>query len=215
VTRPPFGAFKHRSRPTAGAESVADALRADVVIVGFGYAGLATLLHLVRFGERRKVVVVAHDASGLGLAYGTREAEHLLNVPAERMGALAGDPENFARWLVTPAAASAAAAIDARLPGPLDYVPRALYGSYLASLRDRIEARAQEREISITWLSADADDLDHGANGWVITAGRRIIEADACVLAIGNERRRVFRGTRAPGPASGSMDPRGRASGRL
>jgi len=206
VTRPPFIASERRSRRTAGAESVADALRADIAIVGFGYAGLASLLHLVRVGERQRVVVVAHDTSGLGLAYGTSEAEHLLNVPAERMGAVAGDPENFASWLVTAAAANAAAVIGARLPGPLDY-PRALYGSYLASLHDHIEVQAQEREISIAWLSADAEDLDRGANGWEITAGRRVIEADACVLAIGNERRRVFGDLEHPALHPGAWTP--------
>ena len=193
MTDSAFSSFRPRAPGAAGRAGAGEAVRADVAIVGFGYAGLATLLHLVRVAERCSVAVVARDASGLGLAYSTREPGHLLNVAAERMGAVAGQPEHFAGWLRTPAAASAAAALAVPLPGALDYAPRALYGSYLRSLLELAVRLARERQIRISWLRADAEAIEPGGRGgWVIATAPRAVEANACVLAIGNEPRRVF-----------------------
>ena len=102
----------------------------DAAIVGFGFAGLATLAHIVAAAsEPMRVAIVAGDLSGHGLAYGTREPGHLLNVPADRMGAWAQVPEDFDSWLRTSAAERCCASLGVAVPATEDYAPRALFAA--------------------------------------------------------------------------------------
>jgi len=109
----------------------------DVAIIGGGFSGLITLVHLLRnLASTRpgaKLALLERRARpGPGVAYGACDTVHLLNVPAGRMGAFPEDPGAFHRWL------------ESREPGrhaPGDFVSRALYGRYLlelaaAALRD-------------------------------------------------------------------------------
>ena len=95
-----------------------------VVIVGAGAAGTLQALHLARAGAA-PVLVERGERPARGVAYGTTRPEHLLNVPARRMSALADDPGHFGRWF-----AERAGGTDE------DYAPRMLYGDYLGELLD-------------------------------------------------------------------------------
>lgn len=56
-----------------------------VTLIGNGFSALATARQLLKRG--RRVRIVGPEAGfGRGTAYGAARAEHLLNVPAERMG---------------------------------------------------------------------------------------------------------------------------------
>jgi uncharacterized NAD(P)/FAD-binding protein YdhS len=165
---------------------------ADLAIVGFGFSGLATLMQLVRRATALTVAVVASDRSGLGLAYRTVDPLHLLNVQANRMGAWAHDPEHFAAWLLTPAAAAACATLGVPAPGPVDFAPRALYAHYLSGLREDALREAPQRAITVRWIDARADSIVPGRGGWSITAGGSSLTARRCVLATGNDPQHVF-----------------------
>lgn len=95
----------------------------DVAIVGGGFSGLVALVHLCRALPSGKFAVIeCHPRRAPGVAYGGCDDEHLLNVPAGRMGPIADDMGSFHRWL------------DARMPGkfrPDSFAPRALFGEYL------------------------------------------------------------------------------------
>lgn len=104
----------------------------DVAIVGGGFSGLMTLVHVLRNSPRKRVVVVEREPRwSPGIAYGACDPHHLLNVPAGRMGVVSDDPSGFHRWL------------DERTPGvhaPGDFVPRALFGEYLnEEIQKRLE----------------------------------------------------------------------------
>lgn len=133
----------------------------DVAIVGFGFAGLATLAHLVdRTAKPLRVAVVAPDASGHGLAYGTRNPAHVLNVLADRMGAWAHAPEDFSRWLRDSSTAERCCeSLGVPIPGPEDYAPRALFACYLDSVRELTLRHAHEKGVEILWITATADRL--------------------------------------------------------
>jgi uncharacterized NAD(P)/FAD-binding protein YdhS len=85
--------------PSALPESPAQQPAAPVVIVGAGFSGTLLAINLLRLGAH--VVLVERDSSRLarGLAYGTREPEHLLNVRASNMSAFPDDPGHFLRWM--------------------------------------------------------------------------------------------------------------------
>ena len=77
--------------------------RPVVVVAGAGAAGTLTALHLVRTSCRRStpLEVLLLDPTGRrgrGVAFGTPEEEHLLNVPATGMSALPEDPGHFVAW---------------------------------------------------------------------------------------------------------------------
>ena len=95
-----------------------------VVIVGGGFSGVATAVALLRQWPRaRPLQVTIAERSGTigrGVAYSTPDARHLLNVPAERMSALADRPAHFAAWAKAHGATGR-------------YLPRALYGDYVQS----------------------------------------------------------------------------------
>lgn len=80
--------------------------RPVVAIAGAGAAGTLTALHLVRESGRRStpleiLLLDPADRWGRGVAFGTTDDQHLLNVPASGMSALPEDPSHFLHWLQT------------------------------------------------------------------------------------------------------------------
>jgi uncharacterized NAD(P)/FAD-binding protein YdhS len=132
-------------------------------IVGGGAAGALQALHLKAAGIGDIALIERARQPGKGVAYSTRRPEHLLNVPARRMSALAGDLDHFTRWY-----AAKAGGTDE------DFAPRMLYGDYLAGLLE---------EAGIAATHGEAIDVGGGA---VMLADGRRIAADAIVLAPGN-----------------------------
>jgi uncharacterized NAD(P)/FAD-binding protein YdhS len=147
--------------------------RRHVAVIGGGAAGTLQALHLLRAGIGRVTLVERERAPGRGVAYSTKRPEHLLNVPARRMGAFADDGGHFVRWL------------EARQGGGRaeSFVPRMVYGDYLASL------------LALAPVEIVAGEaVDVAADGRVRLADGRMIAADAAVLAPGNFRPATPRG---------------------
>ncbi|HEY0279282.1 MAG TPA: FAD/NAD(P)-binding protein [Solirubrobacterales bacterium] len=113
-----------------------------VAIVGGGAAGTVAATHLLREPRSRgalEITLIDRDgAFGAGVAYGTADPLHLLNVPAVRMGAIHGHPEHFHEWLAErgdPVAEEA-------------FMPRGVYGSYLRDILARAEREARNARLS-------------------------------------------------------------------
>jgi uncharacterized NAD(P)/FAD-binding protein YdhS len=161
----------------AGAEGPMPSRR-RVCIVGGGASGLLTAIHLVReavAGGRAVHVDVIEERAllGVGVAYSTSDPQHLLNVPAGGMSALPDVPDHFTRWAVRKGYAR----------GPLDFAPRAVYGSYLRRTLAGVETPSASthairgRAIRVVPTAAGVDvHLDDG---------RRVV-ADEVVLATGS-----------------------------
>lgn len=135
-----------------------------VVVVGAGFSGMMTAVHLRRAGAE----VTCIDRSGRwgeGLAYSTNEAAHRLNVPAACMSAFADEPAHFAAWLADRDGSDGAS-----------FATRTGYRAYLNHVLDEVRDH-------IRFLRDDAVAV--GANGVALSSGETVI-ADAVVLASGN-----------------------------
>lgn len=148
-----------------------------VAVVGAGFSGVMTALHLLRRSRRVKVVLIERRSPiGLGPAYATDDPAHRLNVRAGNMSAWPDRPDDFALWLKDQA-------LDV---GPAGFATRGDYGRYLqrqlSSLAEGPEAvgRLMITPDEITAIVPDGD-------GWTLTCGMgRPIAADAVILALGN-----------------------------
>ena len=72
----------------------ADRVRSDVAIIGGGASGTLTAIHLMA-SRAHDLCTTLHDASGelgQGLAYGTTDRRHLLNVRSRHMSAFPDIP---------------------------------------------------------------------------------------------------------------------------
>jgi uncharacterized NAD(P)/FAD-binding protein YdhS len=103
-----------------------------IAIIGGGFCGTMAAVNIVRLANEPLQVVLVNDRHplGRGVAYGTTQGEHLLNVAARNMSALPDHPEHFLNWLRT--------RVDyADIPDPQlreMFVPRRVFGDYLRSL---------------------------------------------------------------------------------
>jgi len=153
-------------------------IQRPVVIIGGGAAGTLVAAQLLREAQGPIAVALVERAgrAGHGVAYGTVDEEHLLNVPAGRMSALPDEPDHFLRWLDDPTAT------------PRDFVPRRRYGDYLRDLLDA-SARAAAPGVVLQRIRAEVVDVRPTATGAVVVClGGERIEARHVVLAIGNPR---------------------------
>jgi uncharacterized NAD(P)/FAD-binding protein YdhS len=125
------------------------------------------------------------------VAYSTREAAHLLNVPAGRMSAWPDRPDDFVQWA-------------GRRHGPVqatDFLPRAWYGEYV---RESLLTTAQQARAAAEFVVV-FDEVRrvarHPAGGWMVHLGREpSVRADAVVLAIGHRPPSDPAGLRWSGP---------------
>jgi uncharacterized NAD(P)/FAD-binding protein YdhS len=148
-----------------------------VAIIGGGFTGATLAAQLLRkSGGGVSVALIERSARlGRGVAYSTECAEHLLNVRAKDMSAYLEDPEHFLAW--------------ARLnhdpaDSPDDYLPRPLYGQYIASvLQQEIDRHpgqlehVQDEAVSVARVGDSAEIR--------LRSGRTLFAGKA-VIALGN-----------------------------
>lgn len=162
----------------------------DVVIIGAGFSGSLTAIHLLADGDggQRPVSLALIErelsAFGRGVAYGTACPRHLLNVPAGKMGAFPDRLDDFLLWLQ--AHPEETAAVGMTEVGAGTFAPRVLYGKYLTSLLQDAEASAPGRLRRIAGEAMDIVPVD-GEDGPLrveLADGRRL-RANRVVLALG------------------------------
>src|SRR5262245_36293502 len=95
-----------------------------IVVVGAGFSGTMVAVHLAREAQAPCDIGLLERSGrfGPGVAYSTRHAVHLLNVPACQMSAFPDDDSHFVRWAQerTPATRDG------------DFLPRRVFGEYVA-----------------------------------------------------------------------------------
>lgn len=151
-------------------------------IIGGGFTGCLLAVHLLRTATPGTAITLIERAGSLGrgLAYGTDNPEHLLNVRAENMSAFDGDPRHFHAWLTERFGAEPGAA-----PSPSAFVSRAVYGAYVSDVLQRaIAAQAGSARISIVTGLATA--LHSEAQPAVSLADGRRLSFDRLALCFGN-----------------------------
>jgi uncharacterized NAD(P)/FAD-binding protein YdhS len=149
-----------------------------VLVVGGGASGALTAANLLRAaGPGRAVdvrVIERESVIGPGLAYRTTDPRHLLNNYAARLSVFEQEPDHLLRWC-------AARGLRAE---PQSFLPRQLYGRYLADVLATTPVPEGSRLHRVRGEVVDVEPLERGfavhqACGW-----RH--EADVVVLALGN-----------------------------
>lgn len=148
-----------------------------IAVIGAGFSGVMTALHLLRQNAPAKVVLVERRSPiGLGAAYATDDPAHRLNVRAGNMSAWPDRPDDFVNWLSGQNLAL----------GPADFATRSDYGRYLQSLLTAL-AEGPDAAGRLLIVPDEIMAIEPVGDGWTLTCAMgRTIAADAVVLALGN-----------------------------
>ncbi|HUB15337.1 MAG TPA: FAD/NAD(P)-binding protein [Acetobacteraceae bacterium] len=169
-----------RKRPQAGPA------RRRIGIVGAGFSGTMLAVHLLH-ELRAPADIFLFDragAFGRGLAYSTRNPQHLLNARVANMSAFNDDPQHFIRWLW---ADDDALGYSLSVPPTGHaFVSRATYGAYLADVLR--EASGESRHgAALHRLASDVVGLRREGDGLRLDcADGPAMAVDQAVLCVGN-----------------------------
>ena len=150
-----------------------------ITIIGGGASGTLTAVNLLRNNadtESHINLIERQSRVGRGVAFGTRQDTHLLNVPAARMGAFPDKADDFHNWLTE----------NGHHHDGHDFVARKLFGDYLRHVFNRaVEDSNNNSTIEI--IDDEAVDLSVDNDGaQVILRSGEIVLTDKVVLAFGN-----------------------------
>ena len=163
----------------------------DIAIIGGGFCGSLVAAQLMKKGDSKLNILMIEKSvtPARGVAYGTLDPYHILNVPANQMGAYPEAPDHFYKWLVDHQNAwrhSDPTFVDIEL-SPHAYIPRHLYGFYLSNLLGEASFEALEKGIQLDLIHDEAVDIQpnlcHTLE--VILASGDKIEAQKVILALG------------------------------
>jgi uncharacterized NAD(P)/FAD-binding protein YdhS len=147
-----------------------------VVIVGGGASGTLAATHILRRVGRGAAVVLLEprDRPGVGVAFGTPDAWHRVNVPAITMSGLPDDPDHFRAF--------AGCAPDA-------FPPRRVLGAYLGTLLEnaRTASDASFEHVRARAARVRPSGGEDGAGLAVDLESGASLPADVVVIATGNE----------------------------
>jgi uncharacterized NAD(P)/FAD-binding protein YdhS len=149
----------------------------DVVIIGGGLSGTLLSMQLLLHNEQAPLRISLVEQSAdltTGVAYGTREYSHLLNVPAGKMSLFPSQPDHFTQWLLIQ-----------ELPfSGNDFVPRPVYAKYIRDTFDKAIEQFPGRIYPVTGQAVDlriagSKVVVRLRNGWRLRCSQ-------VVLALGN-----------------------------
>lgn len=147
----------------------------DVAIVGCGFSGLMSAVRMAAAAPGTIMSVFERRSRpGPGVAYGACDGEHLLNVPAARMGAFAEKATAFHDWL------------EREFPGRYgssDFAPRAQFGRYLL---ETAQGSLGASSVKPRFVSDAVVHLERHAFGFeLLLASGRTVLTRGVVLAVG------------------------------
>lgn len=160
----------------------------DVAIVGAGFSGALVAANLLRKAEAPLRIALFEKEPrrmGRGVAYGTEDDCHLLNVPARNMSAFPDLPDHFLEWALR----HSERLVDGRWVtevSPSAFLPRRGYGEYIVSLLAESEGMArpgvvlERRQAEIVGIAA----LRNGVR--LVAASGEVPIAGRAALALGN-----------------------------
>ncbi|HEX7856940.1 MAG TPA: FAD/NAD(P)-binding protein [Sphingobium sp.] len=145
-----------------------------IAIVGGGFSGTLLAINLLRYSSAHVLLVERDpDKLGRGLAYGTDNPEHVLNVRASNMSAFPDAPDHFSRWLG-----------EEDREGANRFVPRRVYGRYLA---EQLQAARDVAPVRLTLVEGQVIAAQRQGKGWTLgLADGSKQECALLVLAQGN-----------------------------
>ena len=148
-----------------------------VAVVGGGASGVLLAARLLDASVAQAVHVSIVDPSGglaAGVAYGTDDPEHLLNVRASGMSADPSQPGDLVEWMK-----------ERSLGGPDTFLPRREFRKYLQEhLADAAE-RATSATLEVLTDQVVAVEITSESTQLKLASGT-VVVADYVVLAIGN-----------------------------
>jgi uncharacterized NAD(P)/FAD-binding protein YdhS len=154
-----------------------------VAIIGGGASGSLCAANLLRQATNPTLIRLAERSGepGRGVAYGTTNPVHLLNVPAGKMSAWPDRPDDFVGWLTLNDPT-----VLERKPDPARlFAPRPSYRRYLQSVLADAETLAWPG-VSLERISDEAVSLEADSIGFRLTfASGRSVAADRVVLTSG------------------------------
>lgn len=147
-----------------------------VIVIGVGFSGLLTAIHLLRSASDIRVTLVERrSALGPGTAYDTGNADHLLNVRLGNMSAFPDEPAHLSEWLAQQPSWEASG----------EFITRGTYGAYL---RDLLDSAVADNPGRLDLVPGRAETLDRADGVWLVgLADGRALKGDVVVLAIGNQ----------------------------
>lgn len=155
-------------------------------IVGGGFSGMMTAVHLIRNTEE-PIHLIIFEPSGIigkGIAYNTYSKVHLLNVITEKMSAFKDEPHHFLNWVTQQ---SDYETIDRNILA-ISFLPRHLYGNYLATIWEEATALAQKKRVDITVIPKLVIDVDKTNDSITLyPENQASIEVAECIIATGNQ----------------------------
>jgi uncharacterized NAD(P)/FAD-binding protein YdhS len=111
-----------------------------VAVIGGGASGTLVAIHLMRGLESDDELALYERSGevGLGIAYSTVDANHLLNVRAVNLSLFPDEPEHFCSWLVSQGISDKAEVRNT-------FFPRMIYGQYIQSAYQAAMGQAKPR----------------------------------------------------------------------
>jgi uncharacterized NAD(P)/FAD-binding protein YdhS len=159
----------------------------SVAIIGGGFSGTMTAVNLARLSKwpLRVYLINGGHPAGRGIAYGTKRAEHLLNVAARNMTAFPDHPNHFIDWLRTRSE-------YCDLPDTVireSFLPRMVYGDYVrAMLLMHTSSVDPDQKVQIEVVEDTAVEISKRSGGAAVALkSGKTIEANRVVLATGNQ----------------------------
>jgi len=155
-----------------------------IAIIGGGVSGSLVAAQLLRQARSPARVLLFERMSdvGRGVAYGTTNREHLLNVPAARMSVLPDDAGHFLAWVQAKAG-------QPGYPAQVvagDYIPRWIFGDYVQAVLAEAQRRAAGGVV-FEVIKGDVIDLETETGETRVRCGDgRSFGANQVVLALGN-----------------------------
>jgi len=173
------------------------------IIIGGGASGVLLAYQLLQRStpDFRITLIEKRPEVGRGLAYHTGNPEHVLNVRVANMSALPDEPDHFWRWLTS------REGVPPPCPDPYCFVPRRIYGDYIADLLMTSKGRSTHR-LSI--VQGTCVDVSEGPGEVTVRLeDGRFYVGDIAVLATGHDVRSCSPGYADPWvlPSSAGIDP--------
>jgi uncharacterized NAD(P)/FAD-binding protein YdhS len=173
------------------------------IIIGGGASGVLLAYQLLQRStpDFRITLIEKRPEIGRGLAYHTGNPEHVLNVRVANMSALPDEPDHFWRWLTS------REGVPPPCPNPFCFVPRRIYGDYIADLLMTSKGRSSHRLSIVQGTCVDVGE-EPGEVTVRLDDGRFYV-GDIAVFATGHDVRSCSPGYADPWvlPSSAGIDP--------